>query len=67
MRGELLKHSLRVSVFDWDRLSTDDKLGVAYLNIEQARQVHAYHSLATRSPTCLPTYLPYPTYLALVA
>ena len=29
-----LKHNLHVSVFDWDRFSTDDKLGFAHLNLE---------------------------------
>ena len=29
-----LKHKLHVNVFDWDRFSTDDKLGFACLNLE---------------------------------
>ena len=29
-----LKHNLHMSVFDWDRFSTDDKLGFAHLNLE---------------------------------
>ena len=29
-----LKHNLHVSVFDWDRFSTDDKLGFAHVNLE---------------------------------
>lgn len=34
VRGELLRHNLRLSVFDWDRLTTDDKLGSAYIDLE---------------------------------